>query len=178
MTQENRSILGGVEYRNRIGITQHSKYRAGANSALLEPWLRLKNEIWHNQTTNPFRAGLATTSWQLAQAHSLSGRRNNERPDDALVIMALANIPMRNLGWALATLTLIREAKHPIAGFNSVNNAKVTDIAFSATDPLQRSELLAALIKAAQQAASDVWQLHDIDLAILDVLPNSEGLSI
>jgi len=164
VTQEDYGIRNSGTQWGRGSTPQRSQART-PNPGLLDPLLRLKHESWHKRSAHPFRAGLATTSWQLAQAHSLSGKRFASLHDDTLVVMALTNKPGAHLGWALAALTLQRKP-----GFSSEQGktdglVTVTDISFSATAPQERRELLTALVDAAREAAGEAWQVCEIELS-------------
>lgn len=163
MTQEDH----GPEsiHPGRRNATQRRNRHEESSQCLLEPLLRLEHESWHRRSAHPFRAGLATTSWQLAQAHSLFGKYHSLQHDDILVVMALTNKPRANLGWALAALTLQRECNHHPDAQSSIGCVKVTDISFSAHAPQERRELLAALVDSAHQAVQEKWQLSTIELS-------------
>lgn len=163
MTQEHHAFGDASIRWGRSTSLPRSADRT-ATPGLLEPLLKLKHESWHKRTPHPFRAGLATTSWQLAQAHSLTGKRFVPQHDDTLVVMALTGKPGANIGWALAALTLQRDPRTPEDASHHAGFVTVTDVSFSAAAPQEHRELFSALLDTARQAAVEAWQVVDIKL--------------
>jgi len=125
-----------------------------------EPLLKLGYEQWHNRGTHPFRTGLAKTTWQLAQASSLSGKHSLGGRDDILVALALPLRPQYHQGWALAALFMQRIRVVEVECIK--DTAILTEMSFSTNVPHEREQILSVLLDLAQHAVFDIWHVQKL----------------